>query len=451
MKSLAGKICISKHCEQDSSSEERSGCETPLLPIPRCRKRAGTSWLDGVITTLLPRVKKNCSKLLQGDTAEVRHVSDVLKSWRINTTLVQLLRDKKNCARMRRDFSGTFYVSSEEQSFPIAYILIVYTNPLQIVRFLKTIYRPHNLYCIHPDPSSGGHFADIFHSISKCLDNVFVASHLAEVYYGHRSILEAQINCYKHLLRYPEQRWHYTINLCGRELPLKTNRDIVNILQRANGSSIIRPVKIDTMTKQLRFTTKRGLKESKVSKKSVPSHTNIILPPVPHDLQLYKSLTYNALSRNFITFLFTNQTSLDLLEWIRDAGKPEEHFYATMYMVPSAPHGHEPPLTNNFNVINCFWVNTHDTASLKSCSGKVVHDLCIASSGDLHKVYMTSIRPGTYMFFNKYFMDEDHIVMDCMEERLVERNRAEYRLDCGWSELAAVNGVSPQSLGYHSD
>ena len=166
-------------------------------------------------------------------------MSDELKSWRINTTLVQLLRDKKNCARMRRDFSGTFYVSSEEQSFPIAYILIVYTNPLQIVRFLKIIYRPHNLYCIHPDPSSGGHFADIFHSISKCLDNVFVASHLAEVYYGHRSILEAQINCYKHLLRYPEQRWHYTINLCGRELPLKTNRDIVNILQRANGSPYI--------------------------------------------------------------------------------------------------------------------------------------------------------------------------------------------------------------------
>ena len=34
------------------------------------------------------------------------------------------------------------------------------------------------------------------------------------------------------------------------------------------------------------------------------------------------------------------------------------------------------------------------------------------------------------MFHNKYFMERDHTVMDCLEEQLVVRNRLEYEKDC---------------------
>ena len=33
-------------------------------------------------------------------------------------------------------------------------------------------------------------------------------------------------------------------------------------------------------------------------------------------------------------------------------------------------------------------------------------------------------------FHNKYFMEVDHTVMDCMEEQLVIRNKQEYVSDC---------------------
>ena len=80
------------------------------------------------------------------------------------------------------------------------------------------------------------------------------------------------------------------------------------------------------------------------------------------------------------------------------------------------------------SVMKCIWV---DSASKdKSCSGKVVHDLCIISSVDLHRVYQSSLVPGQVMFFNKYFMEYDHVVMDCMEERLIEKNKKEYAQDC---------------------
>ena len=54
------------------------------------------------------------------------------------------------------------------------------------------------------------------------------------------------------------------------------------------------------------------------------------------------------------------------------------------------------------------------------------------TSADLHrvrsKVNINNLKGP--MFHNKYFMEKDHIVMDCMEEELVIRNRLEYEKDC---------------------
>lgn len=44
----------------------------------------------------------------------------------------------------------------------------------------------------------------------------------------------------------------------------------------------------------------------------------------------------------------------------------------------------------------------------------------------------TSADPHTYgaLFHNKYFMERDHTVMDCIEEELISRNKLEYERDC---------------------
>ena len=38
--------------------------------------------------------------------------------------------------------------------------------------------------------------------------------------------------------------------------------------------------------------------------------------------------------------------------------------------------------------------------------------------------------PERALFHNKYFMELDHSIMDCMEERLVAINMREYKEDC---------------------
>ena len=69
----------------------------------------------------------------------------------------------------------------------------------------------------------------------------------------------------------------------------------------------------------------------------------------------------------------------------------------------------------------------------KFCSGEVVvHKICIITSADLsrvqYKVDVSNISGP--MFHNKYFMERDHTVMDCLEKQLVIRNRQEYLKDC---------------------
>jgi len=38
------------------------------------------------------------------------------------------------------EYINNFYISPEEESFPLAYILVVYTNVRQVLRLLKVIY-----------------------------------------------------------------------------------------------------------------------------------------------------------------------------------------------------------------------------------------------------------------------------------------------------------------------
>ena len=85
----------------------------------------------------------------------------------------------------------------------------------------------------------------------------------------------------------------------------------------------------------------------------------------------------------------------------------------------------------------CVWVT--DPAAKrephKYCSsGYIIHDICIMTSADLFrvtdnlKVNVNNLKGP--MFHNKYFMERDHTVMDCVEEQLVMRNRLEYKKDC---------------------
>ena len=201
------------------------------------------SWRKRFMSPMGPPLKKDCNKLRQNPAQEVKssNLSVQLRAWRKITPWVPFAQNykKMSCDEIRNDFHNNFYVSEVEKDFPIAYILVVYKAAGQILRLLKAIYRPHNLYCIHPDARQGKDFKVFFDNIANCLDNVFVVSKPIEVYYGHISITDAQLNCMQDLEKYPQSRWKYAINLCGREIPLKTNREIVKSLQPTETEGVL--------------------------------------------------------------------------------------------------------------------------------------------------------------------------------------------------------------------
>lgn len=105
-------------------------------------------------------------------------------------------------------------------------------------RMLRLIYRRHNLYCIHVDEKSPRAMHLAVKAISGCLDNVFVAKRAVDIHWGEFSLLEAELVCL-HQLFQEHKKWKYYINLMGREFPLKTNRELVKILQAYNGANDI--------------------------------------------------------------------------------------------------------------------------------------------------------------------------------------------------------------------
>ena len=297
----------------------QSGCKLP----PGGYK----AWNQGMMTLMEPRFPRNCSLLFQGDTKEVKRIISENELWDSSQF------DRKfydwmifgNCAEVRSEFANNLYVTREELDFPLAFSMTIYENPQQIVRLLKMIYRPHNLYCLHYDQKSNNQFKRVIQNLAKCLGNVIIPRNIVNVVWGCHTFMEAQMSCsqalYAARTKYP---WRYTISLCGKELPLRTNREIVEILRRLNGTSAIQ-------LRQLIDVNRRFTHKWVIGNDNKCHETWEHLGPIPYDLELKKNSAYIALSPEFVHYLLHNKTALDLYEYMKGAAIAEEHYYGTIF------------------------------------------------------------------------------------------------------------------------
>ena len=375
------------------------------------------AWKNGLVTILKPELPRNCQKLFNGDPLEIRKQKGYVARWRSKFSDRDLLQATSKCSWVKEYFTNNLYTTKLEQSFPIAFTFLIHNSPQQVVRLLKLLYRPHNQYSIAPDLKSPPEFIATFRNIANCLDNVHIVSKLQEVQWGHRSILEAQMQMYRDLLQIREKqakhlKWKYVINLCGKELPLNSNHDIVSHLVKLNGTSAVNARKI-------RFS----------------DHVNYdrLHKRIPYGLSFYKSINYMSVSFQFVNFLLANSTSVHLFEFFREnCDIPEEHYYATVYMLPNVPGGYNHDMSKSYIFVtsNNFWrLHHHIIKNSWQCSGRIVHNICVVNVGDIHRILTSTNAGGKALFHNKYFMEIDHVVMDCMEETIIAKNTLEYEND----------------------
>ena len=384
------------------------------------------------MTSVSPSVPANCQKLQVGNTSEINRIEGLLKNWRNNISDKDFYQNLKNCSYIKSIFTAdNFYISDVERHFPLAYAVLFYDSPQQIVRLLKVIYRPHNIYCLHPDGKVNKQLIQAFRHLASCLDNVFVPRQLVKVTYMHFSMVEAQMTCMRELsTTYKHWQWKYAMILCGKELPFSTNRVIVESLQSLKGASLIDAHHISRNQYWSRFNHFH-----KVSQQSGELHEykkrNDYLP---WNVLIYKSSNYISASREFVNFLLKDKKVMGINKFMRTASMPDEEFYATSYMLKTAPKGNSRTGfktgigkgTRGMLMSKAFF---HHGKGAFECSRKVKHLSCILNIRDL-PMLRTQGSKSTYFFYNKYFMDFDHVVMDCMERRIVQQNQLEYHKDC---------------------
>jgi len=127
-------------------------------------------------------------------------------------------------------------LSGEEAAFPLAFSIVMFRDVELFERLLRAVYRPQNFYCVHVDKKSASSVHKAVAAIASCFSNVFIAPSIIDVQWGTYTVLEPELICMKALLS-RSRKWRYFINLTGQEFPLKTNWDIVKILQVLHGAN----------------------------------------------------------------------------------------------------------------------------------------------------------------------------------------------------------------------
>ena len=314
--------------------------ENTLMGVPDsvsrvCQSRNGRLLSDAICLNL------TCQNLIRASSSEDPIYSYAVSFMEFNDN-TQNLRESdiismtSDCKKFRKSRGFDRKSISDTEDFPIAFNVIVHRDIEQIERLIYALYRPHNQFCIHSDLKSSEDFQRALFGIAECLPNVFLASERVNIIYAGFSRLQADINCMKdHLER--KHTWKYLINSAGQSYPLRTIKEIVDILRIYNGSNDIEGIygkKVHTNRFEYQWL------EWENSTQPVPSHRKN--PKPPHDLEIIKGSAYGIFSRAFVEFAVTDPVAKDLLKWSERTWSPDEHFWATLHHTYSNPHLRPP-------------------------------------------------------------------------------------------------------------
>ncbi|XP_070580205.1 N-acetyllactosaminide beta-1,6-N-acetylglucosaminyl-transferase-like [Ptychodera flava] len=370
-----------------------------------------------------------CRDLTKGHISSQKNVqlamAELQKHLLPDTAFVHLTQ---NCTQFANEGGYTNkQVTKEEEDFPLAFGIIMYKSAQQVEQLLRTIYRPHNIYCIHVDSKSSGELHKAMQAISSCFDNVFIASKSERVVWGSMSIVQAEMHCHEDALE-RNKKWKYFINLTGQEFPLKTNLEIVQILKTFNGQN-----DIATGGEPFFFRVK--------FKHRVLFDYMVMTPlfktePIPGNISLHRGELHSALTRDFIAYLHSDELAIKFYDWVRDTRIPDETFYQSLSYLREAPGGPGP------RKILALVSRAKNWKPLGlPCHGKYVRNVCVFSWKDL--LWLQS-RPQ--LFANKFHINDDALVLQCLEEEINHRTLHPVKLNFELYEHFVENRYWPDTM-----
>ncbi|XP_053915428.1 N-acetyllactosaminide beta-1,6-N-acetylglucosaminyl-transferase isoform X2 [Cuculus canorus] len=257
-------------------------------------------------------------------------------------------------------------LSAEEAAFPVAYVMTLHKEFETFERLFRAVYMPQNIYCIHIDAKAPAPFQQAVQRLVGCFPNAFLASRMERVVYGGASRLRADLHCMRDLLA-SAAPWHYLLNTCGQDFPLKTNWEIVRWLKSLRGKNVtpgvLPPPYVTARTKYVH-------REQIYSLFSFMLWTFVHKAPPPHNMTIYFGSAYVALTRPFVEFVLQDQRANDLLAWSEDTYSPDEHFWVTLNRIPGVP-GSMPNASWEGDLKAVKWIDMEDNHG--GCHGIYIH------------------------------------------------------------------------------
>ncbi|ESO10805.1 hypothetical protein HELRODRAFT_72329 [Helobdella robusta] len=397
-----------------------SSC-SKICPKDICRANENSN-----VKTPLKRVRSvNCFALMEGEEEEIRSALQITNTNASDEEVVndnsQLQTIAADCDQFKGRFGYNYYdVTNVETDFPIAYSIVFHKNPAQLERLLRNIYRRHNAYCIHVDLKASSEVYETVKMITECFDNVFLSKERVNVIYASFARLQADLICMSELLDF-KVRWKYVINLTGQMFPLKTNLEIVRILESLKGSNDIESfswgysLNFNDRFKYVYKIINNNIEQTKELKEKPPFH-----------IRLQKGSVFGSFKKEFVRFVFMNSRVRVFLKWLQDVYSPDEFFWATINNRLTNPIFNAP----GYKVIHCGynraservpWLSTFVSwAPPSTCSGKIVRSYCIFGIGDLQSLVYRN-----HLFANKFYIDYQTLTIDCLEEWL--HNKTVYK------------------------
>ena len=176
------------------------------------------------------------------------------------------------------------------------------SDPRNLELSLATIFRPQNSYCVHVDHKSSSLFRSTVANMLECYRTRYPGSYIYpatmsyDVYWGHFSIVQAELICMRDLLT-NGRNWSYALNMAGSEVMLATNRELVNILSQGEGERYAHSFPMPEEWKTARVVKKTNYED--------PVKLGWLgrYEPPPHNISLHAGAKFWVLPRHFLQLL----------------------------------------------------------------------------------------------------------------------------------------------------
>jgi len=270
------------------------------------------------------------------------------------------------------------------------------------------IYRPQNFYCVHVDNKSNEFVRNGVRDISGCFDNVFVAPVSVNVKWSTFTVIQPELICMEELWK-RSKKWKYFINLTGQEFPLRTNEELVRILKAYNGAN------------NMEGTIKRMVWGLNTGIYRVPQKFG----KPPCGVQLVKGSTHITASKAFVDYLLHDPVALKFREWVKEIKFVTELLFSSLnhsphLYVPGSYTGVPETHPTDYPFITRFKNWGSEPFKYPCLGNRWTRHICILSVYDLP---LLSVRPE--LFANKFHSNFHPLALDCLQEMLYNRTKAE--------------------------